>query len=80
MLRWEDGEKMKEIKDPTHACEDGSDVIIALEHLFKQRLSELDENDPDHIALYEHTMKLIEHIRNTLHEAKKEIGGGDEEG
>lgn len=69
---------MKEIKDPTRACDDGSDVIIALEHLFKQRLSELDENDP----LYEHTMKLIEHIRNTLHEAekKKEISSRTEEG
>lgn len=73
-------EKMKEIKDSTHACDDGSDVIIALEHLFKQRLSELDESDPDHIVLYEHTMRLIDYIRKTLNEAKKEISSRTEEG
>lgn len=73
-------EKMKEIKDPTHACDDGSDVIIALEQLFKQRLSELDKSDPDHVELYEHTMKLIDHIRKTLNEAKKEISSRTEEG
>lgn len=67
---------MKEIKDPTHACDDGSDVIIALEQLFKQRLSELDKSDP----LYEHTMKLIDYIRKTLNEAKKEISSRTEEG
>jgi hypothetical protein len=63
---------MRDIREPTRARDiEGERVLRELDRLLVERLADLDLTDPSNLEVYNKTLALRDHIKETLRDAEK---------